>query len=34
MNKWLSQCDGPTQVTLMGQLNPWGPWLRANRIAS
>ena len=34
VNQWLSQCDGPTQVTLIGQLNPWGPWLRANRIAS
>ena len=34
VNRWLSQCDGPTQVTLIGQLNPWGPWLRANRIAS
>jgi hypothetical protein len=34
VNQWLSQCDGPTQVTLMGQLNPWGPWLRANRIVS
>jgi hypothetical protein len=34
VNQWLGRCDGPTQVTLMGQLNPWGPWLRANRIAS
>ena len=32
LNHWLSQCDRPTRVTLMGQLNPWGPWLRANRI--
>jgi hypothetical protein len=32
VNQWLVQCDRPTQVSLTGQPNPWGPWLRVNRI--
>jgi hypothetical protein len=34
VNQWLNQCDRPTRATLIGQLNPWGPWLRANRIGA
>jgi hypothetical protein len=34
LNGWLRNLDGPTQVELMGCLNPWGPWLRATRLAS
>ena len=34
LNGWLRNLDGPTPVELMGCLNPWGPWLRATRLAS
>ena len=33
LNRWLQGLDGPRQVVLIGCLNPWGPWLRASRLA-
>ena len=34
LNHWLGQLDRPTTTTLIGCLNPWGPWLRASRLHS
>jgi hypothetical protein len=33
LNRWLEQIDRPTPAELIGCLNPWGPWLRASRLA-
>ena len=33
LNSWLERLDRPIQVELMGCLNPWGPWIRASRLA-
>lgn len=33
LNSWLQNLDKPTQVKLIGCANPWGPWLRASRLA-
>jgi hypothetical protein len=33
LHHWLQQLDGPRPVELIGCLNPWGPWLRASRLA-
>lgn len=33
LNSWLRDLDRPTEATLVGCLNPWGPWLRASRLA-
>jgi hypothetical protein len=33
LHHWLEDLDGPRSVRLMGCLNPWGPWLRASRLA-
>ena len=33
LHRWLQQLDGPRSVELVGSLNPWGPWLRASRLA-
>jgi hypothetical protein len=34
LNRWLQDLERPTATTLVGCLNPWGPWLRASRLAS
>ena len=34
LHHWLSGLDRPTATTLIGCLNPWGPWLRASRLQS
>ena len=31
LHHWLLGLEGPTPVTLIGCLNPWGPWLRVSR---
>ncbi len=33
LNRWLQDLEGPSKTTLIGCLNPWGPWLRASRLA-
>jgi hypothetical protein len=33
LNRWLQDLERPTTTTLVGCLNPWGPWLRASRLA-
>ena len=33
LNRWLEQLDGPKPAELIGCVNPWGPWLRASRLA-
>jgi hypothetical protein len=33
LHQWLQNLDRPRSVRLMGCLNPWGPWLRASRLA-
>ena len=33
MHQWLAGLDQPQEVELIGCLNPWGPWLRASRLA-
>lgn len=33
LHRWLQQLDGARNVELVGSLNPWGPWLRASRLA-
>jgi len=33
MHHWLSQLDGSRSVELIGNVNPWGPWLRVSRLA-
>ena len=33
LNRWLQNLDKPTQAKLIGCANPWGPWLRASRLA-
>ena len=32
LHHWLSQQESPRQITLVGCLNPWGPWIRASRL--
>ncbi len=34
LNRWLQNLDKPTQAKLIGYANPWGPWLRASRLAA
>jgi hypothetical protein len=34
LNRWLQNLDRPTQARLIGCANPWGPWLRASRLAA
>jgi hypothetical protein len=34
LNRWLQNLDKPTQAKLIGCANPWGPWLRASRLAA
>ncbi|WP_323270659.1 FAD-dependent oxidoreductase [Synechococcus sp. CCY9201] len=33
LHQWLLQLDGPRSVRLIAHANPWGPWLRASRLA-
>ncbi len=33
LHQWLAGLDQPQEVELIGCLNPWGPWLRASRLA-
>ena len=33
LHQWLAGLDQPREVELIGCLNPWGPWLRASRLA-
>jgi hypothetical protein len=33
MHHWLSQLEGSRSVELIGNVNPWGPWLRVSRLA-
>jgi hypothetical protein len=33
MHRWLSQLEGSRSVELIGNVNPWGPWLRVTRLA-
>jgi hypothetical protein len=33
LHAWLQTIHRPTQVELIGCLNPWGPWIRASRLA-
>jgi hypothetical protein len=33
LNHWLQGLDRPTPARLIGCANPWGPWLRASRLA-
>jgi hypothetical protein len=33
LNHWLQNLDQPTRAKLIGIANPWGPWLRASRLA-
>jgi hypothetical protein len=33
LHLWLSHLERPTRATLIGIANPWGPWLRASRLA-
>ncbi|MFM7549964.1 MAG: FAD-dependent oxidoreductase [Cyanobacteriota bacterium] len=33
LHHWLEQQDRPRLVSLIGCLNPWGPWLRASRLS-
>ncbi|MEB3105674.1 MAG: FAD-dependent oxidoreductase [Cyanobacteriota bacterium] len=32
LHQWLLGVDRPTNTTLIGCLNPWGPWIRASRL--
>jgi len=32
LNSWLQALERPTPVRLIGCANPWGPWLRVNRL--
>jgi hypothetical protein len=34
LNDWLNALNRPTQAQLIGTINPWGPWLRASRLAT
>jgi hypothetical protein len=34
LNRWLQNLDKPTQAKLICCANPWGPWLRASRLAA
>jgi hypothetical protein len=34
LNRWLQNLAKPTQAKLIGCANPWGPWLRASRLAA
>jgi hypothetical protein len=33
LHQWLQESDARRKVRLIGCLNPWGPWLRASRLA-
>jgi len=33
MHRWLSQLESSRSVELIGNVNPWGPWLRVSRLA-
>jgi hypothetical protein len=33
LNRWLQNLDQATRTKLIGIANPWGPWLRASRLA-
>jgi hypothetical protein len=33
LNRWLQNLDQATRAKLIGIANPWGPWLRASRLA-
>ncbi|MFY8149964.1 MAG: FAD-dependent oxidoreductase [Prochlorococcaceae cyanobacterium] len=33
LHRWLLALDRPRPATLIGQANPWGPWLRVSRLA-
>ena len=33
LHRWLAHLDQPKEVDLIGCANPWGPWLRASRLA-
>jgi len=33
LHAWLQAIHRTTQVELIGRLNPWGPWIRASRLA-
>lgn len=33
LNRWLQDLERPTSARLIGCANPWGPWLRASRLA-
>lgn len=33
LNHWLQGLERPRAVSLIGCLNPWGPWLRASRLS-
>jgi hypothetical protein len=33
LNRWLQNLDQATSAKLIGIANPWGPWLRASRLA-
>jgi hypothetical protein len=33
LHRWLTHLDQPKEVHLIGCANPWGPWLRASRLA-
>ncbi len=32
MHDWLNNLEKPRKVSLAGRANPWGPWLRINRL--
>jgi hypothetical protein len=32
VQQWLLTMDGPREIELAGHINPWGPWLRVNRV--
>jgi hypothetical protein len=33
LHHWLAEQQKPSPITLIGVANPWGPWLRASRLA-
>jgi len=33
MHHWLGELEGPLSAELIGNVNPWGPWLRVSRLA-
>lgn len=34
LHSWLQQLERPSEVRLIATANPWGPWLRASRLAA